>query len=120
MMSSVRTTKCRVAAIDVVYTRTRVRLSTVTRASLTVCAGSRPRTAVKAVAPAVSGKLRDFADGGSPVGAGDLHRADLHALQVAQAESSAPARNKSSTAQHILQATGISREAVCPTATASC
>ena len=40
------------------------------------------------VAPAASSMLRDFADGGFPVGAGDLHRADLFVLQVAQAKSS--------------------------------
>jgi hypothetical protein len=36
-----------------------------------------------AVASAVSGMLRDFADGVVPVGPGDLHRADLFVLQIA-------------------------------------
>ena len=40
------------------------------------------------VAPAVSAILCDFADGVFRVGTGDLHRADLFVLEVAQAKSS--------------------------------
>src|SRR2546425_13297973 len=46
------------------------------------------------IAPAAGGMLRALADGVLPIGAGDLHRADLLVLEIAQSKSSGPGQEQ--------------------------